>query len=199
MIRIPDIRLRVLNGNSNAFNSPQDNEVCFVPNLFTDMGTDVIDKLIREVGYDTGFSSWHNDTHWIANDARFNKNVASTFNSIIDRLCAFFRVTPSATRLNYYETPSEFKPYHHDASAFSTKSRHQNVTLAVSFGAARDFSLIHVDSGVKVDVNLFHGAVYTFGNDINLQWKHAVMPGGRVDQHGDHRRVSIIIWGWVSR
>ena len=50
-------------------------------------------------------------------------------------------MTPSSTRINYYKTNNDFKPYHHDAAAFNPeKAKYQNITVGVSFGCTREIS-----------------------------------------------------------
>ena len=42
-----------------------------------------------------------------------------------------------------------------------------------------------------------NGAIYTFGRDVNILWRHGIpqIPPERQNQEG---RISIIAWGWID-
>ena len=53
----------------------------------------------------------------------------------------FFRLKPQSrgTRFNWYNNPTDWKPFHHDSAAFNPqRARNQNCTVGVSFGDTRD-------------------------------------------------------------
>ena len=60
----------------------------------------------------------------------------------------FFGLQPQSrgTRFNWYNNPSDWKPFHHDSAAFNAqRARNQNCTVGVSFGDARGTGLCGCD------------------------------------------------------
>lgn len=111
-------------------------------------------------------------------------------------MAEYFNMDVKATRLNWYRDAKEWKPFHHDRAAF-TPDCPQNCTVAASFGLSRDISFQHAkNSSMIVSFPQPNGSMYTFGREINTEWKHGVaqMPP---DQQVDEGRISVIAWGWV--
>ena len=57
----------------------------------------------------------------------------------------FFGLQPQSrgTRFNWYNNPSDWKPFHHDSAAFNAqRARNQNCTVGVSFGDARELAFV---------------------------------------------------------
>ena len=102
----------------------------------------LLDEMTKNVSENV-WVPWHGDTHVIANDKLKWKKYCPTFNRILDALCRYFDMEAKATRLNWYRDNSEWKPYHHDAAAVKAdKAESQNITVAASFGAEREVSIL---------------------------------------------------------
>lgn len=82
-----------------------------------------------------------------------------------------------------------------DPSQFAKK---QNCTVAVSFGGLRECSFLHSRNGAHVSIPQANGMLYAFGRDVNIEWKHGVLPIPP-EQQQPTGRVSIIAWGWVDQ
>jgi hypothetical protein len=211
----PNIRVR--------FNEPiiNGNEVSITDNLFYEKN--IFEILQQEITHKV-YKPWHGDTHFIADDKSEIdwKAISPTFNTIIDRLCEYFSMVPSATRLNYYKTIDDWKPYHHDAAALKPdKAKKQNITVGVSFGVTREisFETTHYDKKQRIRINfpLKDTVVYSFGNEINVNFRHGIPPlsttlqeinknddnnnnnnNNNNDNFVNNGRYSIIIWGYSA-
>jgi glutathione S-transferase len=84
-----------------------------------------------------------------------------------------------ATRLNWYRSTAEWKPFHHDAAAMKPEmAEKQNFTVAVSFGVERDAAFEHAKTKVKYlfSVHLsslklvfwFCGATFSYADNVVL-------------------------------
>lgn len=174
------------------------NEISIVNNIFYERN--LFNSLLNEVNEDT-FKKWHLDSHLIADDKTNWKIYSPTFNIIIDRLCDYFKMIPSATRLNYYKDASDWKPYHHDAAALKPeKASNQNITVGASFGFTREISFesTHKNINDRLIFNfpLNDCTIYAFGNDVNINFRHGIP---QVEQetfnNNKYERISVIIWG----
>jgi hypothetical protein len=193
----PTIRVR--------FNTPiiSGNEVSINNNIFYDKN--LYNCLLCEID-DEVYKSWHGDTHLIADDSHNIdwKSKSPTFDKIIKQLCSYFCMTPGATRLNYY-TESYWKPYHHDAAALKPdKAKTQNITVGVSFGETRDISFEsthkNIDDRIRLNFPLDNGTVYSFGNKVNIDFRHGIPPLSDIQNKNNlyNNRFSIIVWGYSS-
>ena len=185
-------------------------DVLLVPNLFKDFETgELYERLVSEIDNckvpkEDLLKLWHGSEHLniegkhhICNDRTNWKQECPTFTMVIDRMKEFFGVTVEATRLNWYKDGTEYKPRHHDAAAVDPrKAAKQNITIGLSFskGDLRDIVFENVRSRQAICIPQGDGDIYTFGNQVNVEWKHGVNPG--VDS--SLGRISIIIWGWVD-
>lgn len=191
------------------------NEVSINNNLFNDNDNDysIYNKLKSEINNDV-YKLWHGDSHLIANDKheldwKFN---SPTFTFIVSELCKYFCMTPGATRLNYYNSTTDWKPYHHDAAALKPeKAKTQNITVGVSFGNTREISFESThknkDDRIRINFPLKNGAIYSFGNKVNIDFKHGIPQLNQLINKGTNNnnknneeidRFSIIIWGFSS-
>ena len=97
-------------------------DIVLVSHLFNDM-PDVYDNILKEIhesvkNEDKLWKSWHNDSHFIADDKAENwKEKSKTFTAVIKKIRDYFGMDIKATRLNWYKDQSEWKPFHHDAAA----------------------------------------------------------------------------------
>jgi hypothetical protein len=179
-------------------------DVIYCPSVFSQKGDeDLYARLTKEiennkVPQERLLKSWHGDSHWIADDTTGWKKNCPAFNSVIERLAAYFKMDVKATRFNWYTDTSEWKPFHHDAAAMKPQyAATQNFTAAVSFGATRDAAFQHAKSkDVVVSFPQPDGAVYCFARDTNILWRHGILQEREVRQEG---RISVILWGWVDQ
>merc|ERR1719273_43690 len=110
-------------------------------------------------------------------------------------MASYFDMDVKATRLNWYRDSSEWKPFHHDAAAMKEKfARTQNFTLGVSFGAEREAAFEHAQTKTIISMPQPNGAVYTFGRDVNIIWRHGI-PQLPPEKQSEEGRISIIAWG----
>jgi hypothetical protein len=184
-----------------------DNDVLVAKNVFHDFQPgELHDKLVKEIENcdipkDSLLKLWHGNkqipgTHMICDDSKNWKEQCPTFTLVIDRLVHFFGAKPNATRLNWYTSHKEYKPFHHDSSAINPeKQKKQNITIAVSFGQARQVVFQHTDNKKTVCISQGDNDVYTFGNGVNTRWKHGISKG---KDEKSTSRISIVIWGLVE-
>lgn len=145
------------------------------------------------------WSSWHGDSHLIANDRVEWKKHCPTFHFVLSRIRDYFSMDIRATRLNWYRNSSEWKPFHHDAAAVKEeKAKQSNLTVAVSFGLEREAAFEHADTKTVISMPQPNGSVYVFARDINVLWRHGIlqMPPDKRKEEG---RISLIAWGWVDQ
>ena len=145
---------------------------------------------------------WHGDTHYIADDHMDWKNNSPTFQKVVSVIEKHFNMKIKATRLNLYKHPNEWKPFHFDAAAIDpVKSKTQNFTVGVSFGAERDIAFQiashqREEDRAVVSFPLKNGQGYAFCRDLNTIWRHGV-PQLKIQQ--ECGRISIVAWGWVDQ
>ena len=178
------------------FNQPifNGNEISIVKNI--EWKSNIIDILNKEINPEI-YKLWHGDNHLIADDSAGWKKNSPTFNNIIQILSSYFNMTPSATRLNYYKNGLDWKPYHHDAAALKPeKAKNQNITVGVSFGIKREISFQNAKTLERMDFSLEDGTVYSFGNKVNIDFKHGIPQIKNGENLGE--RISIIIWGFSN-
>lgn len=171
--------------------------VYVIPDMFRNF-TQILDKISRETeSAKVEFKYWHGDSHWIADDKAGNwKEHTPVFNEILNIISEYFKMDIKASRLNWYEDQSEWKPFHHDAAAVKKdKALTQNVTVGVSFGATRDICFQHAKHLTRVSVPLPDGYVYAFGKDVNVEWMHGI-PAEKNTRKDT--RISIIAWGYST-
>jgi hypothetical protein len=188
----------------------QTQDIVVIPDLFVQkLPYSIYDMLLHEINH-CGISSdrlwklWHGDTHWIADDHTQFKKRCPTFEWVLETLEKYFEMEIKATRLNYFEDDTDWKPFHKDAAAINPeKAKIQNFTVGVSFGATRDiaFERDHQDRCV-LSIPLKDGTTYGFTRDINIQWRHGVPQiGPNIDRTMEERkgRISIIAWGYKQQ
>ena len=207
---LPDMRLLISTAKDKLDFTSSGRDVIIIPDLYDDIATKLdkgtmYDGLIAEmnaysannnVKEDTLWKLWHGDTHYIADDKVKWKRECPLFNVVIKTMEIFFDMDIQATRFNWYKDSSEWKPYHHDAAAVKEdKARTQNITVGVSFGDTRDVSFQHAKTRTTVSIPQKDGYVYTFGKDVNIEWRHGIPQVKELREKG---RVSIIAWGKVA-
>lgn len=182
-------------------------DVMVVPNLFIDYAPgELYRNLVDEIMHcgihpDKLLKMWHgNDkiegTHMIVDDKTNWKELCPTFEIIINRIKNFFNMRIEATRFNWYKDTSQWKPFHHDASALKPdKAAIQNFTVALSLGATRDAAFEHANNKTVISLPQSDGQIYCFAKDTNIIWKHGILQEKEVRDIG---RISIICWGSIK-
>ena len=181
-------------------------DVLLAPNIFSDYENgELYKKLVEEIESCTVpkedlLKLWHGNekiegTHLIANDRTRWKDQCPTFNMILERLKNYFNMDIKATRFNWYQDTSHWKPFHFDSSAVNPeKAAIQNFTVAVSFGVTRDAAFEHARTKTTLSIPQPDGCVYAFAKDTNVTWRHGILQDLPVRQEG---RISVIAWGSI--
>jgi hypothetical protein len=177
-------------------------DVLLVPNLFADFAPY---ELYRRLEYEILtcgvppehlLKLWHGDTHLIADDHTPWKRAAPTFALVVDRIRSFFGMDIKATRFNWYQDTSQWKPFHFDSAAVNPeKAATQNFTVAVSFGATRDAAFEDARTKTVISMPQPDGTAYCFARDTNVLWRHGILKEKVTRSEG---RISVIAWGWVQ-
>lgn len=202
----PDLRVYVEDGTKDIYPRNYDErDVVLISNMFNDFKAfEMYDKLLEEIkttgSEEEVWKLWHGDTHYIADDRRPGwKEKCPTFCMVVDRVAKYFEMDVKATRFNWYRDASEWKPYHHDAAAIDPKkAKNQNLTVGISFGSVRDAAFQHAKDRTVVSIPLSDGMIYTFGNKVNLDWRHGI-PQIQNPKETDKGRISVILWGKNSQ
>jgi len=204
-----DMRIVLDLGFEKLTTSLTSRDVLLAPNIFSEFKSlQIYNQLVSEiqacnVPKDDLLKLWHgNDkiagTHLIANDRTHWKEECPTFKMVVNKLAQFFNMDVKATRFNWYQDTSHWKPFHHD-SAFvdPKKALQQNFTIAVSFGATRDAAFQRADTSQNViSIPQSDGHVYCFANDTNSLYRHGILQDNPTRNEG---RISVILWGKVTQ
>lgn len=202
----PEMRIMVaLPGKQRYHRDYTNRDVLMVPNLVCEPDDmSVYQNLLKEMEQSGVpphqlWQLWHGDSHVIADDKRRWKELCPTFNMVLDKIRDYFNMDIKATRLNWYRDQKEWKPFHHDAAAMKAdKAKTQNFTVALSFGGERDAAFEHAKTKTVISMPQPNGTAYTFGQDINILWRHGILqvPPEKQSNEG---RISIIAWGWIEQ
>ena len=200
----PDMKLKVIVYKENThfdnyeIQDINTKSVLVVPNFVEDICFDEISRELDLSG--ANFKMWHGDSHWIADDRSNDwKGGCPLFHKIVNRIREYFKLEVKATRLNWYENNSDWKPYHHDAAAIDEeKAKTQNITIGVSLGSVRDICFQHAKNMTTISIPMLTGSAYAFGKDININWKHGIPPKSIDINNVNNSRISIIVWGYST-
>jgi hypothetical protein len=66
--------------------------------------------------------------------------------------------------------------------------------VGVSFGSTRELAFLSAKTGEKIYFPQTNGMLFSFGRDVNILWKHAIIALPE-EQHDGKGRISIILWG----
>lgn len=190
--------------------SLQSNDVVVVPDLFSDR-PNIYTELLEEI-FGTKFDKqdliipWHEGCHLIVDDKLDWKKDCPTFNFVIDRVSKYFGMDVKATRFNWMQNLQDHKFFHYDGAALKPEiAKKQNATIGVSFGHTRDIAFqvaSHPDCRKVVTIPLPNGYTYVFNKDVNIDWRHGVLP---IQTEPNYKskpsdgRISIIAWGWIDQ
>ena len=139
---------------------------------------------------------WHEGCHLISQ----NPKNCPTYEALLQKMCAYFKIDPAkaGTRFNWYRDSSDWKPFHNDSAAYNPgRAKNQNITIGISFGAERELAFLHGKNGTRCYFPQTNGMLFTFGRDVNINWKHGVNALPKSEQNGKGR-ISIILWGLVK-
>jgi hypothetical protein len=188
----------------------QSNDVVVVPDLFADK-PNIYTELLEEI-FGTKFDKqdliipWHEGCHLIVDDKLDWKKDCPTFNLVIDRVAKYFSMDIKATRFNWMQNLNDHKFFHYDGAALKPEiAKKQNSTIGVSFGHTRDIAFqvaSHPDCRKVVSIPLPNGYTYVFNKDVNIDWRHGVLPiktSPNYKSAPSDGRISIIAWGWIDQ
>ena len=203
----PDVRV-VFGAATKKFNKSYSvHDVVMSPELFCKANDYTIyEALLAELeasGVQSLFVEWHGDSHVIADDkkqgGKWKKN-SPTFQRIVQQIRDYFDMDIKATRFNWYRNAEDWKPFHHDAAAMKPNfAKQQNCTVAASFGDEREIGFEHAKNRAMISLPQPNGSMYAFGRDVNIEWRHGVVPIAPENYSKHKGRVSIIAWGWVEQ
>ena len=190
-----DLRLQLDLSNDKCNLIIKPNDVIISPCIFTN--TNIYNDLITELKSKTSlYKLWHGNhqyegTHYIADDTQNWKKDCPTFNMIVHTLSNHFNMKINTTRLNIYDSTSQWKPYHHDQF-----NELQNFTVAVSFGTTRSIAFQNDNTQTVISIPQNNGCVYSFAKGINENWRHGVLQEN--PPYTNETRFSIICWGYIT-
>eukprot|EP01039_Chlorochromonas_danica_P008372 gene8373-9227_t len=215
----PDLRILIGGKEGLGQRLLKHDDVVIVPNFFCEADDwSLYNTLIKEMRAaqadglkDSQWISWHEGAHLISK----NPTGSPTYQKIIDRMREYFHIknASAGTRFNWYKDVDDWKPFHHDSAAFNAeRAKNQNITVGVSFGATRELAFLHAHNNTKVYFPQVNGALFSFGRDANISWKHGVNALTEEERaieqaHGEPLceegipvgRISIILWGQCER
>jgi len=146
---------------------------------------------------DCRWVSWKDGCHLISKGAENSQ----AYKDLLKRIMSYFGIVEKTAyvRLIWYVDGADWKPLHHDTAAFSQRrSGKQNITVGVSLGGEREVVFRHVKDGTRAYFPQPNGMAYSFGNGININWKHGINALPPEKQKGQIGRISIIVWGWSA-
>lgn len=204
-----DMRIQIDTRKDKLSRELNSRDVLVATNIFGDFNDfELHDKLVSEiekckVSNKDLLKLWHSSrekgidgVHLICDDKLDWKKECPTFTFVINRLVDYFGVKPNATRLNWYTSNEHYKPFHRDSAAlYPEKQKKQNITIACSFGQTRDIVFQHLENKKTVCIPQGDGDSYTFGNQVNIDFRHGVSKGKEDEMSS---RISIIIWGYIE-
>lgn len=206
----PEMRMLFEYGQTKSKLLTQSNDVIIVPDIFAGE-TDLYNKLLDEI-FATKFDKqeliipWHEGSHLIVDDNLDWKKSCPTFNYVVNKVAKYFNMEVKATRFNWMQNLNDHKFFHYDGAALKPEiAKKQNSTIGVSFGYTRDIAFqvaSHVDCRKVISIPLPNGYTYLFNKDVNIDWRHGVLP---IQTNPDYKpdikdgRISIIAWGWVDQ
>lgn len=206
----PEMRVLFEYGKPQTNLEFQSNDVVVIPDLFADR-PNIYVELLEEV-FGTKFDKqdliipWHEGCHLIVDDKLDWKKDCPTFNYVIERVAQYFNMDVKATRFNWMQNLQDHKFFHYDGAALKPEiAKKQNATIGVSFGHTRDIAFqvaSHPDCRKVVSIPLPNGYTYLFNKDVNIDWRHGVMP---IETPLDYKskpsdgRISVVAWGYIKQ
>ena len=206
----PEMRVLFECGKQQTNLEFQSNDVVVIPDLFDDR-PNIYNELLEEV-FGTKFDKqdliipWHEGCHLIVDDKLDWKKHCPTFNYVVNRVTQYFSMDVKATRFNWMQNLQDHKFFHYDGAALKPEiAKKQNATIGISFGHTRDIAFqvaSHPDCRKVVSIPLPNGYTYLFNKDVNIDWRHGVLP---IETHSNYKskpsdgRISIVAWGYIKQ
>lgn len=161
----------------------------------------LFDALKGELPAGRDFSDWHGSRHmgmqFEGEGARHDSSTAPpALRAVVAEMEAAFGIRASASRLNLYRSPQDYKPLHYDRGRDNDGT--PQCTVGASFGATRELTMLHVRSGVNSSFVQRNGDVFAFTPEINKVFMHGVPKigyGSPSEVEGSGERLSLILWG----
>jgi len=161
----------------------------------------LFEKLKSELPVGCDFSDWHGGRHlglqFEGEGARHDGEAAPChLAATVARMEAAFGIRASASRLNLYRSDRDYKPLHCDRGRDEAGT--PQVTVGASFGATRELTLVHRQSGVSMTFPQGNGDVFAFTPELNTVFMHGVPKigyGSPSESEGRGPRLSLILWG----
>jgi len=193
--------------NINQYDKPlSSRDMILIPNLFLENQDMIYNKLLTELieinsqNYSVN-ELWKprlRDYHLIIEDDIDYKKKSPTFNMIIEKIKQYFKMDIKETRINFYKDTIDWKKFHHDTVMITKDKQYtSNFTVGVSFGYERELCFEHTKTKNRISFNLTNGLTYAFSRDVNIKWRHGILPI-HPDNYQNQGRISIIAWGLVD-
>jgi len=118
---------------------------------------------------------------------------------VLRRLTGLLNVEGLSWASNLYEDAAAACQFHHDGDKYGGGDSHNpsikpNITMVASFGATRDFTLRHADTGREFSFPQLNGDVISFDRQVDADFMHGLHPG---DGRGDPR-ISVVVVGKLA-
>lgn len=114
---------------------------------------------------------------------------------VLRKLTHYFDAEGLSWASNLYEAASNGCGFHHDGSKYGGDSHNPNlksdITMIASFGATRDLTLRHVDTGREFSFPQRNGDIFAFYKEVDNDYMHGVHPESNPGQP----RISVVIIG----
>ena len=162
------------------------NGCIYLKNFFcSTQDTKIFENLKKELNINTNLVNW--SKHYKCQNIKISK----TCNDILKKMSEHFKVTIIETRVNYYKSGQDYKPFHHDKNAYGNTA--EDFTMGASFGSTRQLEFLHVETNKKFVFPQNNGDIFAFTKDINKLFMHGIP---KEINKGD--RISIIAWGKIN-
>lgn len=157
-------------------------------------------RLSSELPEGKDFCDWNGGRHLgcqFEGEGARHKESPSALRAAVQMLEEAFGIEASASRLNMYRDFGDFKTMHHDRG--QDKNGVPQVTVGASFGATRELTFLHPQTGLTQSFPQRNGDVFAFTPELNMVFMHGIpkVPQAEIDRvpASDQRRLSLILWG----
>ena len=170
-------------------------ELVMVPDI---LSVDLTNRLLSELNTlpKEYWVRWHRDAHWILEENRDWRAEVPSWTEVMTCIESTFQCAITASRLNRFSSPADFKHFHHDASAIiPSRARTQNTSVVLCLGEGRPVRFYHPPSKSTLDFSIPSRGAYAFGAGVNNRWMHGV---GKRSEDDNRVRFSLAFWGWTE-
>lgn len=162
------------------------------------------EKLKGELPEGRDFSDWHGGRHlgiqFEGEGARHDDEKSPpALTEAVRMLEEAFGIEAGASRINLYRSDADFKPMHCDRGR--NKEGVPQVTVGASFGASRELTMMHIQTGITTTFPQRNGDVFAFTPELNTVFMHGVplvdnkRPTAPRPAGESKERLSLILWG----